>query len=238
MKTPNDSFIMQSRFDSRLLESARQILALAGNGQAESSFEFDGQLYRVGKGVFSPAFFKSSSLLTYFLPYPIGGRFLEIGCGCGLTTIYSIKCGVEYALGIDINKAAVLCSRNNAKRLQVDADFRFGDVFSSLSESDGVFDLVYWNLPFIHVDSSYEPKNIIELSLLDPGLRAFKCFLKGVREWIAEQGRVFVAFSEEEGSIRFNRLLDEYAMYGILIKNWPGVVDENPVTLQLYEVKW
>eukprot|EP01031_Cornospumella_fuschlensis_P020144 gene20144-biopygen16952 len=64
------------------LASVRQRLAAAeADGQTE--YECMGRDFVVHEGVFPPTHFQSTGIFTRHLPYPRGGRFLEIGCGAG-----------------------------------------------------------------------------------------------------------------------------------------------------------
>lgn len=52
---------------------------------------------------------------------PKGVTVLDYGCGSGILAIAALKLGASYAVGVDVDKQAVIASRDNAKANQVDA---------------------------------------------------------------------------------------------------------------------
>jgi len=72
---------------------------------------------------------------------PKGGTALELGCGAGNTTLWLAERGF-HAYGIDIVPAAIAWARTEAKRRQIQADFRTGNAVYLRAYPDDFFDLV------------------------------------------------------------------------------------------------
>ncbi len=93
-------------------------------------------------GVYSPR--EDTLLLARNIPP--GKRVLELGCGSGLACLCAAK-KAEHVLGIDINPAAVRCSRENAKQNHIlNCEFKESDLFSDVK---GEFDVLLFNAPYL-----------------------------------------------------------------------------------------
>lgn len=59
--------------------------------------------------------------------YPRPTQVIDVGCGSGILSVAAIKMGSEYALGVDIDEASVVNSRENAENNNVaPAQFELG----------------------------------------------------------------------------------------------------------------
>ena len=59
--------------------------------------------------------------------YPRPTQVIDVGCGSGILSVAAIKMGSEYALGVDIDEASVVNSRENAENNNVTpAQFELG----------------------------------------------------------------------------------------------------------------
>ncbi|MDP7423178.1 MAG: methyltransferase [bacterium] len=74
-------------------------------------------------------------------------RFLEIGVGTGLISIFAAKRGAIVE-GTDINPAAVGNAKHNTATNDVNARFHCGDLFEGIS---GKFDLIVFNPPYLPI---------------------------------------------------------------------------------------
>lgn len=81
-------------------------------------------------------------------------RILDVGTGCGILTLFAKKHGAEYALGIDINDAAVsnanINLRNNFRDL-VNIEFKQSDLYEHVH---GRFDIIVSNPPYLRIPPS------------------------------------------------------------------------------------
>jgi release factor glutamine methyltransferase len=76
-----------------------------------------------------------------------GQKFLEIGCGCGVTSI-------EVALQIkncdifasDVSEEAMKNTEFNMNRYKIKFEAKVSDIFGSWPKQD--FDVIFWNFPF------------------------------------------------------------------------------------------
>jgi release factor glutamine methyltransferase len=151
--------------------------------------------YIVLPGVFSPKYFGSTQIFSACIPFQRGEKFLEIGCGTGITSVEAALSGVQNVVAVDISEVAVENARLNAQRFSVDSvvDARQGDIFSSIRDFEK-FNSIYWNLPFIYVDSDFELQSKEEVCLFDPGYKITEKFLEESHNYLLPNGRLFIGF--------------------------------------------
>ena len=105
----------------------------------------------ISKGVFHPGFFNSSIILANFTSKLNlqNKNLIEIGSGSGLISLVAASKGA-FVTAIDLNPAAVKCSKSNADRNGLKIDCFQSDLFKSVSPK--TFDFIIINPP-------YFPKN-------------------------------------------------------------------------------
>ena len=100
--------------------------------------------------VFNPKLLRSGEFLVQQLSradlLPPGSRVLDLGSGSGAAGVAAAKRGCPVT-AIDINPAAVRCTRINALLNDVDVEVRQGDLFSPLTATER-FDVVLFNPPY------------------------------------------------------------------------------------------
>ena len=218
------------------VEASRAILA-------ESQLEIEpyvvdvcGSRFVVLPNVFSPRYFKSTPIFTGCMTVAKSERFLEVGCGAGVTAVAAARRGAD-VLAVDISAAAVRNAKLNAElhgvedRLQA----RESDLFSAVG-SDGPFDTISWNAPFIRVEPEYEYRSTLERSLYDPGYRYLRRFLDEGRGHMRVNGRVLVGFGDFGDVIALHAMAVEFS-YSIAETASVRSSEKNPVTFLLYELR-
>jgi len=73
---------------------------------------------------------------------PQDGRFLDLGCGAGNITLFMAGKGFE-AYGIDAAPEAIAWAQERMHGLEIDADFRVGNIVDLAPYSDDFFDFVF-----------------------------------------------------------------------------------------------
>lgn len=74
---------------------------------------------------------------------PRAARVVDFGCGSGILGIAALKLGAQHAIGIDIDRQALLATKDNAERNGVATNF---DVFLPSEQPDTSADLVLANV--------------------------------------------------------------------------------------------
>lgn len=136
-----------------------------------------------------------------------GDRVLDMGTGCGVNAVLAARAGA-HVVAVDINPEAVGAARENAKRNGVidRVEAREGDVFDPLDPaSEKSFDLVIFDPPFRWL----EPRDLLEMATADSGYRALRRFIREVRTYLSERGRVLLFFGSSGDLGYLRRLLDE-----------------------------
>ncbi len=116
-------------------------------------------------------------------------RVLDIGTGTGIMAILAANAGAGYVLAADINRAAVLCARENVRKhhLQSKIHVRQSDVYSALGP-DEKFDVVLANLPFRNKKAA----DIVEASMWDTHLHAHRAFFQGLEKHLKPDGKAYL----------------------------------------------
>ena len=97
--------------------------------------------------VFHPGFFFSTRLLLRYISTLSlqGQRFLELGAGSGLMSIYAAKKGA-LVTATDINPVAVECLIRNCDQNKVKPEIILSDLFATIPEQS--FDIIAINPPY------------------------------------------------------------------------------------------
>ena len=159
---------------------------------APEEFELLGRRWTLYEGVFAPAHTPVTELFTSWLPFD--GRFLEMGCGAGVTAVTAALAGCEVT-ALDISAAAVANTRANARRHGVRMAVRHSDLFAALRPGEE-FDLVYWNSNFVLPPAGHVNASELDHAFFDPGYRTHARFLAEAFDHVAPGGRVLLGFSD------------------------------------------
>jgi release factor glutamine methyltransferase len=151
--------------------------------------------------VYEPA--EDSFLLAAYASGITGGkRVLEIGCGCGIASLSAAKAdSANEVVGVDINPAAVECSRHNAWRNGAkNASFLRSDLFSAVLASE--FDYILFNPPYLPTTRREKLRLEAENAAYDggrSGLQTFMRFAAEARKHLACGGRAAVIATSLNG---------------------------------------
>jgi release factor glutamine methyltransferase len=194
-------------------ERARDIVAsvLGRHAQAEgrpTEFELLGLEWDLLDGVFAPVYTSSTELYSTWVPYPVGGSFLEVGCGAGLTAVLAALRGCSSVTALDISAAAVANARRNAERHGVSDRVRVlrSDMFGGL-DADARFDVIFWNSNYAEAPADFAYETELQHAFFDAGYRSHRAYVSEARAHLNDGGRQLLGFSD----LGNRRLLDGFA---------------------------
>jgi len=110
-------------------------------------YRYDNIRLEIPPQVFHPGFFFSTRLLLRYISALSlqEQRFLELGAGSGLISVYAAKNGATVT-ATDINPVAIECLRRNCDQNKVKSEIILSDLFASIPEQS--FDIIAINPPF------------------------------------------------------------------------------------------
>ncbi|HTZ42547.1 MAG TPA: class I SAM-dependent methyltransferase [Jatrophihabitans sp.] len=200
------------------------------------TFELLGRQWDLADGVFAPNLTPVTQTFTEWLPFPVGGSFLEVGCGAGVTAVSAALAGCARVAALDISAAAVANTEQNAARHGV-ADrvqVLHSDLFDALP-AGSTFDLIFWNSNFAEPPDGFTNDTDLQHAFFDPGYAAHDRYLAEGPDRLAPDGRLLLGFSDI-GSRQ--RLEDAAAARGLrldLLESRDGR-PAAPVVFQLLEI--
>lgn len=116
--------------------------------------------------VFNPKLLRSGEFLVQQLAWlGAGNRVLDLGCGAGAASVVAARRGCSVT-AVDINAAAVRCTRVNALLNDVTVEIRQGDLFAPVQGER--FDVVLFNPPYYRgvprdaLDHAWRSPDVIE----------------------------------------------------------------------------
>jgi methylase of polypeptide subunit release factors len=112
-------------------------------------------------------------------------KTLEIGCGCGIISLYLAANWPSRTVATDISPIAVEATIANAKLNNLSLTVFQSDLFEEIDERD--FDLIIFNTPLVDKN----PENDIErYSLCDPQGRITESYLRQARGHVSKGGLI------------------------------------------------
>jgi len=157
-------------------------------------------------------------------------RFLEIGVGTGLISIYAAQLGAVVE-GTDINPAAVANAEHNARKNDIKGNFICGDLFDGVS---GKFDVIVFNPPYLPVMESDKLPKWEEKALIggQHGVETSKRFLERCQEYMKRDCIIYLTASSLGDTKRLTeRFKDRYEF------EEAAYCDFNGERLLLYRIK-
>jgi release factor glutamine methyltransferase len=184
-------------------------------------------------GVFAPIYTPVTELFTSWLPYPVGGDFLEMGCGAGVTAVMAALAGCRHVTATDISDDAVENTRRNARRHGVEDRLRVArsNLFDELP--DERFDMIFWNSNFVEPPAEFVNETDLHHAFFDPGYDAHGRFLREAPRHLRDNGRLLLGFSD----LGNGELLSRQAAEAGLDVTTVRAERHDPVEFQLLEFR-
>ncbi|CAF1152667.1 unnamed protein product [Rotaria sordida] len=224
-------------------------LGIAGTTYNEKHIiELGGHEFIVYPNVFSPAVFPLPDhlvktwldLIHIIKPESV----LEIGSGAGYLAILAALNGANRVTATDITQDAIENIQANIEKYNLGDRMQavYGSVFEPFDKNDR-FDVIFWDIPFCHIDKPMEELSALERTVFNPGYILSEAYLKGAHQHLTDNGRVFVAFSKMLGHPE--KLLELTNKYGWCLElvmnleqvtsNIEGIYD-NKADINIYEL--
>jgi release factor glutamine methyltransferase len=202
-----------------------------------SQFDLLGLRWDLLPGVFAPVYTASTELFSQWVPYPVGGSFLEVGCGAGVTAVIAALRGCDQVTALDIAPAAVRNATMNAARHGV-ADrvhAHISDLFDALDPRER-FDVIFWNSNVILAPQDFSYSDDVQRAIFDCGYRTHERYLLQGMARLTDGGRLLLGFN----TLGDRALLDDLAATAGLrlteLHAYTSGTGDVPVTFQLLEV--
>lgn len=153
-----------------------------------------------------------SFLLRSCLPSALAGlKALEVGCGSGVISVELARRGAD-VVAVDVDPAAVKATRQAALDAHVTIVVCESDLFETVIGEK--FDLVVCNPPYLPTDHR-DPD--IALDGGSEGWEFIERLLSGVKEVLAQDGKIFMVFSSHTKPDKVASLLHTYGFVSKLV---------------------
>jgi methylase of polypeptide subunit release factors len=140
--------------------------------------------------VMSPLYDRSAQMFMDMMPALRNNRFLEIGSGSGIISIFAAKHGALEIVAVDINASAIENTKVNLTKHGLhDATVMYSDLFERV---DGRFDTIFFNAPF-HGSQAMDE---LELGACDEDYKTLKRFFNDAKDHLAPRGRILLGFAD------------------------------------------
>lgn len=157
-------------------------------------------------GVLSPLYDWSGKFHIENLPDVRGKDFLEIGCGCGLISLFAHFNGAKSVTAVDINPTAVGNTKENFRRHNAtNCLAAVSDVFSSVI---GRYDIILFNAPY----HGAKPADDLEMAVTDEGYKNLRTFLSQATRYLRPSGQIILGFSESGDIELLQKLLKKNSL--------------------------
>lgn len=187
--------------------------------------------------VFAPVHTDSTALFTEWLPFPVGGSFLEVGCGAGVTAVMAALAGCARVTALDINPEAVRNAGLNAHRHGVADRMRVlhSDLFDALAPGER-FDVVFWNSNVICAPEEFVYTRPMQHAIFDRGYTTHERYLRDGQARLTSSGRLLLGFNSLGDTGRLDALATTAGLRLTERERTTRRAGDVPVTFQLLEV--
>lgn len=159
--------------------------------------------------VFHPGFFFSTQVLLQYiskLSLPTK-KFLELGAGSGLISIYAAKKGAS-VMATDINPIAVEYLRRNSEQNNVKPEIILSDLFADIPEQS--FDIIAINPPYY----KKQPQTIADHAwYCGENGEYFQGLFNKLREYMHKNSTVLMVLSEEGDIDMISQIASDHNFY-------------------------
>lgn len=183
--------------------------------------EFMGLSFVVRDGVLIPRQ-ETELLVEEALPLSEGKRVLDMCTGSGCIIVSIAKLGnPAKAVGVDVSEQALVVAKENATRLDVQAEFVQSNLFEQV---EGQFDVIVSNPPYIASNvipelmpevREYEP--MLALDGKEDGLFFYRTIISQAKEHLAEGGTILFEIGHDQGET-VAELLEQAGYQDIVVK--------------------
>ncbi|WP_230419332.1 methyltransferase [Catenulispora pinistramenti] len=200
-------------------------------------FDLLGRTWTLLPGVFAPIHTTTTELFSTWLPFPVGGSFLEIGSGAGVTAVTAALTGCARVTALDISSAAVRNTAANAERHGVADRVRVlrSDLFDAL-DTDEQYDVIYWNSNVIDAPPEFEYLDELQWAFFDRDYAIHSRFLSQGPKLLTPHGRMFLGFNTLGNKERLRVMADGLGLELTTFRRQAGEVGGIGVELCLLEV--
>ena len=184
----------------------------------------DGMTILVLPDVFNPKLLRSGEFLVQQLHrLRRGSRVLDLGSGSGAAGVAAARSGCR-VVAVDINPAAVRCTRINALLNTVEVDAREGDLFAPVEGER--FDAVLFNPPYY----LGVPRNALDHAWRSPDL--VERFSGSLATHLTEEGQALLVLSSDGEKTGFLAALDRAGFRSTVVAS-RDLINE---TLSVYSI--
>ncbi|MEV7724543.1 50S ribosomal protein L11 methyltransferase [Streptomyces sp. NPDC087917] len=214
-----------------------QLVELHSEEARPRQFEMAGLQWQLLPQVFAPTHTASTVLFTEWLPFPVGGTFLEVGCGAGVTAVVAALQGCSRVTAVDIDPTAVRNTELNAARHGVLDRLRVlrSDLYSAVA-ADEKFDLVFWNSNVIFAPDDFVYTRGVQRAIFDRSYAAHDRYLREGLGRLTPGGRMFLGFNSLGDAGRLTELVAASGARITERRRATRHAGGAPVTFQLLEV--
>ncbi|MER7763392.1 methyltransferase [Streptomyces sp. NPDC097619] len=226
-----------ARFQEQYTRGRKLVSELGTEGNGPTSFTLLGREWDLVPGTYEPGPGAGAEFYTTALPYPVGGDFLEIGCGAGVTAVWAALHGCAHVTATDITDTAVESTALNVKRHGVEDRVRVlrSDLFAELDPADR-FDTVFWNCSVIEAPRDFEFTSDYEWAIFDRGYAALGRYLAEVHGRLRPGGRALVTFNTLGDRNRIDQLAAEAGVSLEMLGSATRQLTDVEVTYMLFEI--
>lgn len=188
-------------------KSAEDTIDASQVGGFPKDFTFKWYDFSLHKNVFSPIYFRWSSVYIDHLPINQWEKFLDMWCGCGIIWITAmLKYHLDKVVCADINPYAVENTKENISKHNLSDRVKAiqSDVFSNIGE-DEKFDLIFRNAPYF--DWEFDENNILYRSMYDQNYEHIKKFILEWEKHLKDSGKIMIWFSSDKFPLEHARKL-------------------------------